>query len=284
MEKLSMTYDYLTVQVTHSTKELVQDVYENLGWEVSSKGIGTINFKRNRKINNKKELKEIEDEIKTSIDNICQLEKAKTNKGTIISLCIGIIGTIVFGAGLSLALEFSLYIMGIILGIVGIVIALPAYPIYANICKKETNKALILIDEEFDKIMAINLRAPFMLIQQALPALKKSSAAAIVNIASVVAHAGYPQQSIYTASKHALLGMTKSIASEYYKHNIRVHAISPGGVYTDMVKISRPDLSPEGMILPEDVAETVHFLLTNRTNAVIDEIIMHRAGKEPFLV
>ena len=138
--------------------------------------------------------------------------------------------------------------------------------------------------EEFDKIMAINLRAPFMLIQQALPALKKSSAAAIGNIASVVAHAGYPQQSIYTASKHALLGITKSIASEYYKHNIRVHAISPGGVYTDMVKISRPDLSPEGMILPEDVAETVHFLLTHRTNAVIDEIIMHRAGKEPFLV
>lgn len=138
--------------------------------------------------------------------------------------------------------------------------------------------------EEFDKIMAINLRVPFMLIQQVLPALKKSSAAAIVNIASVVAHAGYPQQSIYTASKHALLGMTKSIASEYYKDNIRVHAISPGGVYTDMVKISRPDLSPEGMILPEDVAETVHFLLTCRTNAVIDEIIMHRAGKEPFLV
>ena len=138
--------------------------------------------------------------------------------------------------------------------------------------------------EEFDKIMAINLRAPFMLIQRSLPALKKSAAATIINIASVVAHAGYPQQSIYTASKHALLGMTKSIASEYYKYNIRVHAISPGGVYTDMVKISRPDLSPEGMILPEDVADTIHFLLTHRTNAVIDEILLHRAGKEPFLV
>ena len=51
-----------------------------------------------------------------------------------------------------MALEFSLYIMGIILGVVGIVIALPDYPIYANICKKQTNKALLLIDEEFDKI------------------------------------------------------------------------------------------------------------------------------------
>ena len=76
--------------------------------------------------------------------------------------------------------------------------------------------------------------------------------------------------------------MTKSIAREYYKENIRVHAISPGGVYTDMVKISRPDLSPEGMIMPEDIADTVWFLLANRTNAVIDEICLHRVNKEPF--
>ena len=139
--------------------------------------------------------------------------------------------------------------------------------------------------EEFERIMSINVKTPFMLIQKALPYLKKSSSSCIINIASVVAHAGYPQQSIYTASKHALLGMTKSIAAEYYRHNIRVHAISPGGVYTDMVKISRPDLSPEGMILPEDVADTIHFLLAHRTsNAVIDEIQLHRAGKEPFLI
>ncbi|MBR2910344.1 MAG: SDR family oxidoreductase [Lentisphaeria bacterium] len=138
--------------------------------------------------------------------------------------------------------------------------------------------------EEFDKIMAINLRTPFVLTQQALPYLKKSGSATIINIASVVSHAGYPQQSIYTASKHALLGMTKSIAAEYYKDNIRVHAIAPGGVYTDMVKVSRPDLTSDGMILPSDIADIVHFFLAHRGNAVIDEIIVHRVGKEPFLV
>ena len=138
--------------------------------------------------------------------------------------------------------------------------------------------------EEFDKIMAINLRTPFILTQQVLPYLKKSESATIINIASVVSHAGYPQQSIYTASKHALLGMTKSIASEYYKDNIRVHAIAPGGVYTDMVKVSRPDLTSDGMILPSDIADIVHFFLAHRGNAVIDEIIVHRVGKEPFLV
>ena len=138
--------------------------------------------------------------------------------------------------------------------------------------------------EEFDRIMAINTKVPYFLTQYALPFLRKSTGATVINIASVVAHAGYPQQSVYTASKHALLGMTKSIANELYKENIRIHAISPGGVYTDMVKISRPDLSPEGMIMPEDIADIVHFFLTHRTNAVIDEILVHRLGKEPFQV
>lgn len=138
--------------------------------------------------------------------------------------------------------------------------------------------------EEFDRIMAINFRAPFMLTQKLLPMLKASSAATVINIASVVAHAGYPLQSVYTASKHALLGFTKSLAREYYKDNIRVHAICPGGVYTDMVKISRPDLSADGMIMPEEIAEIVHFFLAHRGNAVIDEILVHRVNKEPFLV
>ena len=133
--------------------------------------------------------------------------------------------------------------------------------------------------------MAINTKVPYFLTQYALPFLRKSPEAAVINIASVVAHAGYPQQSVYTASKHALLGMTKSIANELYRENIRVHAISPGGVYTDMVNISRPDLSPEGMIMPEDIADIVHLFLTHRrTNAVIDEILVHRLGKEPFQV
>lgn len=138
--------------------------------------------------------------------------------------------------------------------------------------------------EEFDRLMNINVRTPFFLMQKALPFLKKSGSGTIINIASVVAHAGYPLQSVYSASKHALLGLTKSIAREYYRENIRVHAICPGGVYTDMVKVSRPDLSPEGMIMPEEIADILCFLLENRGNAVIDEILVHRAAKEPFLV
>ena len=136
----------------------------------------------------------------------------------------------------------------------------------------------------FDDIMTINAKVPFLLIQKSLPYLKQSKRASIINIASVVAHQGYPLQSAYTASKHALLGLTKSLANEVYQDGIRVHAISPGGVFTDMIKISRPDLTGEGMIAPSEIADIVMFLLVNRGNAVIDEIVVHRLNKPPFLV
>lgn len=139
-------------------------------------------------------------------------------------------------------------------------------------------------EEQFDQIMQINLKVPFFLTQSMLPHLKRSEAATIINISSVVGHAGYPYQSAYVASKHALLGFTKSLARETYQDNVRVHAICPGGVYTDMVKVARPDLTDEGMIMPADIADIVLFFLSHRGNAVIDEILVHRASKEPFLI
>lgn len=139
-------------------------------------------------------------------------------------------------------------------------------------------------EKQYDDVMAINVKAPFMLCQNVLPYLRKSECATIINIASVVAHKGYKNQSIYATSKHALLGLSKVLAAELFEENIRVHVISPGGVYTDMVSKVRPDLSPEGMILAQDIADAAVFFLEHRfTNAVVDEIEVHRAGKQPFL-
>lgn len=137
--------------------------------------------------------------------------------------------------------------------------------------------------ELFDSIMQVNVRAPYFMCQRLLPVLRKSDCATIINICSVVAHKGYPRQSVYAASKHALLGLSKSLANEVYKDNIRVHVISPGGVFTPMIAKVRPDLTPEGMMLPEDIASIVGFYLEMRpSNAVIDEIELHRVNKEPF--
>ncbi len=100
-------------------------------------------------------------------------------------------------------------------------------------------------EDDYDRITNLNTRAPFFLCQAALPALRRSSCATIINITSVVAHKGYPYQSVYAASKHALMGFSKTLANEVYKENIRVHLISPGGVYTPMVALARPDLKPD---------------------------------------
>lgn len=137
--------------------------------------------------------------------------------------------------------------------------------------------------ELFDEIMRVNVRAPYFMCQRAIPDLKQSDCATIINICSVVAHKGYPRQSVYSASKHALLGASKAMANELFRENIRVHVISPGGVFTPMIALTRPELTPEGMILPEDIARIARFYLECRkTNAVIDEIEIHRANKEPF--
>lgn len=135
---------------------------------------------------------------------------------------------------------------------------------------------------DLETLFAVNVRAPFILCQKALPYLRQSEHAEIINISSVVGHKGYIHQAAYAASKHAVLGFSKSLANEVYQQNIRVHTICPGGVFTDMVKVARPDLSGEDMIAPEEIADIILFLLQNRGNAVIDEICVHRPGKQPF--
>lgn len=140
-----------------------------------------------------------------------------------------------------------------------------------------------ITEQQYDLIMDTNVKGPFLMCREILPTLRKSQAATIINIASVTAHKGYPLQSIYTASKHALLGFSKALAKEVFEDGIRVHVLSPGGVFTDMIRISRPDLTSDGMIVPEDISDIILFMLKHRGNAVIDEISVHRSAKEPFM-
>lgn len=136
--------------------------------------------------------------------------------------------------------------------------------------------------DEWNLHMAINARAPFLLCREAVPYLKKSEAATIINISSVVGTKGYVNQGAYTASKHALMGMTKVLAQEVHKDNIRVHVISPGGVATEMVARTRPDLDISELATPDEIADIVIFLIVNRGNAVIDEINVRRFSNNPW--
>lgn len=130
--------------------------------------------------------------------------------------------------------------------------------------------------EEWDRIFAVNARAPFFLCKEALPFLKLSEKPVVINIASVVGFKGYANQSVYSSSKHALTGFTKVFAKEVQSFGIRVHLISPGGVATEMVTKMRPDIRPEELIQPEEIAEIVRFLITRKGNGTIDQFYIRR--------
>lgn len=135
---------------------------------------------------------------------------------------------------------------------------------------------------QWDRVMAVNARGPFLLCREAIPYLRQRPRSFIVNITSVVGVKGYANQAAYSASKHAVMGMTKALAREVQADGIRVHAICPGGVNTQMVAQARPDLDRSVLIQPEEIADAVLFLVTRRGNAVIDELHVRRAASTPW--
>lgn len=146
-------------------------------------------------------------------------------------------------------------------------------------------KKLLLTEtsaEEWDRHMAVNVRAPFLLVNAAMPYLLRSDHATVINIASVVGYKGYVNQGAYSAAKHALMGYTKVLARETFKQGVRIHVISPGGVATELIQETRPDLDLSTLSTPQEIANIAVFLLKNRNGAVIDEVNVRRYTKEPW--
>lgn len=137
--------------------------------------------------------------------------------------------------------------------------------------------------EEFDKIMNVNIRSVFLACQKAIKLMKEKNSGYIINISSVVGFKGYNEQCAYGISKHGVMGLTKSLAVELQEQNIRVSAILPGGVYTDMVGDARPDLDISVLMDPKDIAHTILYLLSLwDTNAAVDQIYIRRNKSKPF--
>ena len=138
--------------------------------------------------------------------------------------------------------------------------------------------------EKWRKVQQVNVEGAFLCLREAMKGMKARGGGRIINISSVVGVKGYPNQGAYGASKHALLGMTKAAIEEGSDYNIRIHAICPGGVATEMVKQSRPDLIDfSSMIQPEDVAEAVAYLCRlpergARGNLNLDILLPYRQG------
>jgi len=136
--------------------------------------------------------------------------------------------------------------------------------------------------EDFDRVISTNLRGTFLCCREAMKLMMRQKSGYIINISSVVGFKGYPNQAAYTASKHGVMGLTKSLAVEAQKYGIRVSAILPGGVNTGMVPDARPDLHLDELLKPEDIVQSVLYLLSLSEKAAVDQIYIRRRTSSPF--
>ncbi len=118
--------------------------------------------------------------------------------------------------------------------------------------------------DEFDAMVAVNLRAPFLLMRAAFPDMKERGGGHIVNILSTVCHYDNETMGVYTAAKKGLEGLTNVFRKEARPHHIRVSSIYPGGVDTEFRAKARPDY-----MKPESVAEAVYTVLTCPEDLVV---------------
>lgn len=135
---------------------------------------------------------------------------------------------------------------------------------------------------DLDAVLAVNLRGTFLCCREAMRRMIPGGSGTIINVSSVVGFKGYPNQAAYTASKHGIMGLTKSLAVEAQAHGIRVSAVLPGGVDTGLVGDARPDLDRAALLRPEDVAQSVLYLLSLSDRAAVDQIYIRRRSSRPF--
>ena len=148
------------------------------------------------------------------------------------------------------------------------------------------NLSIRMKDDEWNRVININLTSSFLLSKNVIKKMLKNKNGKIINITSVVGHTGNVGQANYAASKSGLIGMSKSLALEYGKKNIKVNCISPGfikSVMTDKISDDYKQAMLEKISLerfgsPEDVANAVLFLSSNLSDYITGETIHVNGG------
>ncbi len=148
------------------------------------------------------------------------------------------------------------------------------------------NLSLRMKDEEWKKVIDINLTSTFLLSKYAIKKMLKNKFGRVVNITSVVGHTGNLGQANYAASKAGIIGMSKSLAIEYAKKNITINCVSPGFITSDMtmniaekMKLYLTSRIPMGKLgTGEDVSNCVAFLSSESASYVTGETIHVNGG------
>jgi len=148
------------------------------------------------------------------------------------------------------------------------------------------NLSLRMKDDEWKKVIDINLTSTFLLSKHAIKKMLKTKFGRVVNITSVVGHTGNLGQANYSASKAGIIGMSKSLAIEYAKKNITVNCVSPGFIISDMtmniaekIKVYLTSRIPMGKLgTGEDVSNCVAFLSSEQSSYITGETIHVNGG------
>ena len=148
------------------------------------------------------------------------------------------------------------------------------------------NISLRLTEENWKKVLDINLTSTFLMCKFAIKKMLKNKNGKIINITSIVGHTGNLGQANYAASKSGIIGFSKSLAIEYAKKNININCVSPGFIETEMTRGINDDFRkmliqkiPSGTLgKPEDVANCVAFLASNLSNYITGETLHVNGG------
>ncbi|MBF0530026.1 MAG: 3-oxoacyl-[acyl-carrier-protein] reductase [Deltaproteobacteria bacterium] len=146
--------------------------------------------------------------------------------------------------------------------------------------------ALRLKEEDWDLVLAVNLKGVFICSQAAAKIMIKQRSGSIVNVSSIVGVTGNPSQANYSAAKAGVIGLTKTLAKELASRNIRVNAVAPGFIETDMTS-KLPEQARQAFLTaiplgragrPEDVAEGISFLASEAASYITGQVLHITGG------
>jgi NAD(P)-dependent dehydrogenase (short-subunit alcohol dehydrogenase family) len=143
--------------------------------------------------------------------------------------------------------------------------------------------------EEFDRLMHINVLGVLMGMKHQIPAMVSRGGGAIVNLASIAGLIGFPGAAVYVASKHAVLGLTKTAALEYAESKVRVNAVCPGAIQTEMIeRFTGHDAARRAALAaahpmrrfgrPEEISAGILWLCSEESSFVTGQAIVMDGG------
>jgi len=148
------------------------------------------------------------------------------------------------------------------------------------------NLLLRMSESDFDDVLSTNLKGTFLMCKNVSKIMMKQRSGSIVNISSVVGITGNAGQANYAASKAGIIGLTKSLAKEFASRNIRVNAVAPGFIQSDMTdKLDQEIIANLSAQIPmkrlgdpQDIANTVAFLVSEKSSYLTGQVICVDGG------